>query len=80
MRQYVHFMHPECDERVNCTASGGAEADYGGFETPAVCSGRADQLQRVHNRAGAGELIILVEDVKAEVRPRGSSDSWPPMQ
>ena len=52
--------------------AGGSEPDDGGPEPAAVVAGGTDELQGVQHRAVPRELVVLVEDVQAElavVRP-----------
>ena len=65
--QHRHVADPERRQRPHRPARGRAEADHRGAQAAAVVAGRAEQLQRVQDRAVAGELVVLVEDVDAEV-------------
>ena len=67
MRQHGHVVHPEREQRRHRAARGGSEADHRGAQPAAVVPARAQQRERVQDRAIAGELVVLVEDVKAEV-------------
>ena len=74
----VTSLIPSADSAAHRAARGGAEADHRGPQPAAVVAGRPAQLQRVQDRAVAGQLVVLVEDVDAEGARRGSSGSSPP--
>lgn len=64
---HVYLMDTQREQCGDGAARGGAEADHGSPETPAVRARGADQLQRVHHRAVAGELVVSVKHVQAEI-------------
>ena len=74
----VTSLTPSADSARDRAARGGAEADHRGAQAAAVVAGDPEQLQRVQDRAVAGQLVVLVEDVDAEVAVRASSGSSPP--
>ncbi len=63
--QHPHIVDAVCVQRGDRTAGGGAESDHRSAQPPTVASGDAGQLHGVQDRAVAGELVVLVEDVQA---------------
>ena len=55
----------------------GAEPDDDRAQPAAVVAGDPDELHGLEHRAVAGELVVLVEDVEADVPVRASSGSSP---
>ena len=74
----VTSLTPSADSAPHRAARGGAEADHRGAQAAAVVAGDPEQLKRVQDRAVAGQLVVLVEDVDGRSRPRRSSGSSPP--
>ena len=75
--QDVHIVDAVRVQRGDGAAGGRAEPDDGGAQPAAVAAGDPGQLQRVQDGAVAGQLVVLVEDVQAEVPAVGSSGSSP---
>ena len=59
-------VHTERRQRRHRAASGRTEADHAGPQRSPVLAGDPGQLQRVQDRAVAGEFVVLVEDVQVE--------------